>query len=449
MSNLTCCFDRQCTSYCRTNGVCFYGYASDFEDIKGCVDKKILMKFGKNNTCVHHTNITIKCCKKVNFCNNTTIPQSSYQKNNLSFFFAILVAFLVLFVCLAMFFKYYRYFVRCLLYFNKICPRCDKMKDLSILTSGVGQAEITQRRLSHEILLLNEIDTGKYGSVWRAKWHMTVVAVKSFSTICRDSWMTETYIYQSCNIRHENILNFIGSDTHEDKNNIKLWLITEYHHRKSLCDFLKSKYFKPKKVKFMLDSIIKGLAYLHLKITGTKPSIAHRDIKSRNILVKNDGQTCCLADFGLSVVQYRTKLHKGNRVVGTVRYMSPEMLNYEKIDSFERFKQCDMYSLSLCFWEVLNKAKTHQYNVPYNVFLDRCPTIKDMHKVVCMENRRPLFKGVYCINCRKKGKSCHNSKDCTRYKEYENQLIIIIKECWQVSPDSRLTAMRIQHYFQP
>lgn len=31
-----------------------------------------------------------------------------------------------------------------------------------------------------------------------------------------------------------------------------------------------------------------------------KPSIAHRDLKSKNILVKNDG-SCCLADLGLAV----------------------------------------------------------------------------------------------------------------------------------------------------
>jgi serine/threonine protein kinase len=31
-----------------------------------------------------------------------------------------------------------------------------------------------------------------------------------------------------------------------------------------------------------------------------KPAIAHRDIKSKNILVKKDG-TCCIADLGLAV----------------------------------------------------------------------------------------------------------------------------------------------------
>ncbi len=52
----------------------------------------------------------------------------------------------------------------------------------------------------------------------------------------------------------------------------------------------------------MAHSAVKGLCYLHNEIKGIpgKQSIAHRDIKTRNILVKPD-LTCVIADFGLAV----------------------------------------------------------------------------------------------------------------------------------------------------
>ena len=52
----------------------------------------------------------------------------------------------------------------------------------------------------------------------------------------------------------------------------------------------------------MALSISTGLAHLHMPIVGTqgKPAIAHRDLKSKNILVKRD-LTCAIADLGLCV----------------------------------------------------------------------------------------------------------------------------------------------------
>ena len=101
-----------------------------------------------------------------------------------------------------------------------------------------------------------------------------------------------------------------------------------------------------------------GLAHLHTEVKGTrgKPAIAHRDIKTRNILVKRDG-TCAIADFGLAVrfESDKDELDTGtpNPRVGTVRYMSPEVLSDQlHAAAFQAFLHSDMYSSGLVLWEV-------------------------------------------------------------------------------------------------
>jgi TGF-beta receptor type-1 len=58
-----------------------------------------------------------------------------------------------------------------------------------------------------------------------------------------------------------------------------------------------------------------------------KPAIAHRDLKSKNILVKGNG-TCAIGDLGLAVrhvVSTDTIDIPLNNRVGTKRYMAPEV----------------------------------------------------------------------------------------------------------------------------
>ena len=81
-------------------------------------------------------------------------------------------------------------------------------------------------------------------------------------------------------------------------------MVFEYHPQRSLFDYLSDNNITTDQLSKMTLSISTGLAYLHHdNNTGDiyKPAIAHRNLKSRNILVKaND--TCCIADFGLAVI---------------------------------------------------------------------------------------------------------------------------------------------------
>lgn len=109
----------------------------------------------------------------------------------------------------------------------------------------------------------------------------------------------------------------------------QLWLVTDYHENGSLFDFLTSRTVDSKTMLLMALTIATGLAHLHMDIVGTrgKPAIAHRDLKTKNILVKSN-LSCAIGDLGLAVrhdvATDKVDIPSTHRV-GTKRYMAPEV----------------------------------------------------------------------------------------------------------------------------
>lgn len=165
-----------------------------------------------------------------------------------------------------------------------------------------------------------------------------------------------------------------------------------------------------------LSSTSSGLAHLHGQIRGVscKPSIAHRDLKTKNILVKRDME-CCLADFGSSIRDDDDD--KSGRVyepiVGSVRYMAPEILDNQSGRSWSvaDFKQADIYSFGLVIWEVLSRVRLNkgegfgvvEHKPPYYDIVSIDPSIELMREIVCEKKLRPsLVNSLELESCQVK-----------------------------------------------
>ncbi|XP_066972035.1 TGF-beta receptor type-1-like isoform X2 [Macrobrachium rosenbergii] len=307
--------------------------------------------------------------------------------------------------------------------------------ELTSSGSGSGLPLLVQRSIARQIQLIEIIGKGRFGEVWRGRWRGEYVAVKIFSSRDERSWFREVEIYQTVMLRHDNLLGFIAADNKDNGTWTQLWLVTDYHENGSLFDYLMRYPVDTVGMIRMALSIATGLAHLHMDIMGNKgkPAIAHRDLKSKNILVKSNG-TCAIADLGLAV-RYESATDSvdivHNNRVGTKRYLAPECLEESiNMNHFDSFKRADVYALGLVYWEIARRCNTgggcEEYQLPYYDMVPNDPTIEDMRKVVCIYKQRPIIPN--------KWQSCEELRVMSK----------LMKECWYQNAAARLTALRIK-----
>tara|TARA_B100000482_G_scaffold187096_1_gene165410 strand:- start:741 stop:1310 length:570 start_codon:yes stop_codon:yes gene_type:complete len=111
--------------------------------------------------------------------------------------------------------------------------------------------------------------------------------------------------------------------------------------------------------------ICDAMIYLHAK------DILHRDLKSANILIKND--LLAISDFGLA----RFSASEMTAETGSYRWMAPEVIRHENYD-----KSCDVYSFAMLQYEMMTLclpfASYSPLEVAFAVARGKRPTLPPM-----------------------------------------------------------------------
>ncbi|URD83379.1 serine threonine-protein kinase [Musa troglodytarum] len=196
-----------------------------------------------------------------------------------------------------------------------------------------------------ELVLKERIGAGSFGTVHRAEWHGSDVAVKilmeqDLHPERLKEFLREVAIMKS--LRHPNIVLFMGAVT-EPRN---LSIVTEYLSRGSLYRLLHRngarEVLDERRRLSMAFDVAKGMNYLHKR----NPPIVHRDLKSPNLLVDKK-YTVKVCDFGLSRLKANTFL-SSKSLAGTPEWMAPEVLRDEPSN-----EKSDVYSFGVILWELM------------------------------------------------------------------------------------------------
>ena len=91
------------------------------------------------------------------------------------------------------------------------CPR--RSRPLHVhQVQGLGMPFLVKRTIAHSITLGESIGGGRFGQVYLGYYQGEQFAVKKFFSKDEQSWFHESDIYNTFNLRHENILSCFATD---------------------------------------------------------------------------------------------------------------------------------------------------------------------------------------------------------------------------------------------
>jgi serine/threonine-protein kinase len=229
-------------------------------------------------------------------------------------------------------------------------------------------ANINQR--VGEYVLVDKINSGAFGEVWRAHHHVwadQLVAVK----IPTDPQFLRNLQREGVAIHglvHPNIVRAIGFDPYA----AVPYLTMEYVPGTSLRPLIQKRNLSIPDAVAIMRQVLQGLSYAH------KQNLVHRDVKPENILVHERAfqegfgsqGVVKVTDFGLGKainaaamgsIAYSQSIDtpSGREIAGTLDYMAPEQRAGAEVDP-----RADLYACGVVLYELLTGERPAGTDLP-------------------------------------------------------------------------------------
>lgn len=233
-----------------------------------------------------------------------------------------------------------------------------------------------------ELVLLEELGSGQFGVVRRAKWRGyidTAVKMMKEGTMSEDDFIEEAKVMTK--LQHANLVQLYGVCSKHRP----IYIVTEYMRHGSLLNYLRRHEANLIcNIGLLLDMCIqvcKGMAYLE------KHNYIHRDLAARNCLVGSEN-IVKVADFGLARYVLDDQYTSSGGTKFPIKWAAPEVLNYTRFSS-----KSDVWAYGVLIWEIFSCGK-----MPYGR-LKNTEVVERVQRGIILEKPKACIKELYEIMC--------------------------------------------------
>jgi serine/threonine protein kinase len=156
----------------------------------------------------------------------------------------------------------------------------------------------------------------------------------------------ETEAQAAAALNHPNIAHIYAIEETDDE----MFIVMELINGKELREIIAVNPIEENELINIANQIAEGLKVAHNR------GIVHRDIKSSNIMIREDGKIKIM-DFGLAKIGLDDKASSVDSTSGTIAYMSPEQVTGDPVD-----QRSDIWSFGVVLYELLTGEMPFQGN---------------------------------------------------------------------------------------